>query len=383
MNEEKDLGAVEVNTEATQESSTEAVQEVEKLSLRDALEVAIKTHEDAPKDASKDELSTKPVEKTLATDRTRAPRAEKKTSEPAQKIEYTPPAEYSKEEAEDFKRLPPEAQKAALRLHTSRNRTIEQIRREAAAVNQEKEQLKWARDVVKELEPYLKTNGRGERGPAHAEIVKALKLVNEFDADPKATAAAILRAKGVEVPEALVEKSEPVSKEIRALQSEIEALKLDRVKEVQEKTTNVALSAWTAFDSEKNAAGEKKYPDINETESGLKLARQIGSLVFDDTPLAKQFVASVQSRIPNLTYERLIQEAYKYFGGTVNDAPASSPTRTASDKQHLARSSRAASSVPGRSSATTSSNSSGVKKYKTTREAAAAALAELREAEGH
>ena len=332
---------------------TEEAAKPEGLSLRDALEVAViasKDKEEVKVEAPTEEA--KPVEKEVSQEKT-----------------FDPPAEWSAEEKEDFKASSPKSQEAALRLHRGRQGKLEEIKREAA-------DLQWAKDLAKEVEPYIKSVGGKKK--THEALIDALKMRREFDeGDPRASAAAYLKAKGIEIPKELLEGREKESiadEKIAPLQNQVNALTMRIAQEDQARTAAVLNQAWGQFEQEKNAAGAPRFPDIaTNSESGLRLASYIGSLVSGQTDLSKQFIANAKGRIPDLSYQGLLTEAYRFAGGKVDDSEA---TKTQDTQKHIARSSRAAASKPGSGARSTSSGP--VKKYKTYREAAEAALAEFR-----
>lgn len=289
-----------------------------------------------------------------------------------EKPKFEAPSEWSKEEKEDFNQGTPRQQEAALRLHKSRASTLERIKQEAA-------DLQWVKELSQHVDPYLKA--RGYKGDPKQAIIDALEMKREIDEKPISSSAAILKAKGFQPPKELLDLDKDhtvVDHEKEALQKRLEALESKATNEEVSRVKGILSEAWNEFASSRNAAGEPRYPDVLETETGPNLARNIGSLVDGVTPLSRQFIANVEARIPDLTLPKLIEEAYKYYGGQVSD---STPSRTQDAQKHILRSSRAASSVPGRASL--SSSNAVVKKYKTRREAAEAALAELREREGH
>jgi hypothetical protein len=166
---------------------------------------------------------------------------------------------------------------------------------------------------------------------------------------------------------------------LQPLQDELSAIKSRIAQEDLLKTREVLGREWSIFESEKNAAGTPKFPVDWNSEAGQKLASNIGSLVRGDTPLSQQFISNVQARIPGLTYQQLLMEAHRYYGGPVDDN-AETPKTQATQKQ-INNSRRAASSKPGGSVA--SSSGGVVKKFKTIREAAEAAMATIAEREGH
>lgn len=343
---QEEKNTVDGNEQAATEDTP--IQSPSTLSLRDALEVAV----EATKPAQKEEPQTEeaaPAE---------TPQAQ---SEPT----YEPPAEWNREEKDDFRALSRKQQEAALRLHRSRNSVLEQIKIEKA-------DLEWAREIAKEVTPFLKT--RGDKEPAHAQVLKAIRLVNQLDEKPREVVIDILKAKGLPIPKELEAQDEPQKNSIDPhLQQKLESIESRLAREDHARVSSVMSKLWGDFESTKNAAGSPKFPDINESESGLRMASNIGSLVSGQTDLSKQFIANVRARIPDVTPTRLFEEAYRYYGGRVDD---SSAAKTQDTQSHVLKSTRAASSVPGRGG---QSSSGQVKKYKTYREAAAAFLRDNRD----
>lgn len=376
---ESSVGSAEVNKEVTTETAPE-----KGLSLRDALEVAIQATKPEPK-AQNEELG-KSREGSAAADkgeaRKGADNARAPTSRERNKAAdvssagggLEPPAEWDKDAKEDFRNSTPKAQEAALRLHRNRQSVLEEIRTGKEQIAREAAELQWAKDVVKEITPFLKT--RGEKEPTHAQVIKALRVVNEIDANAKGAVAEILKAKGIPVPKELENagvSSTIDDAKIVPLQNQLKEVQDELASRRRAETAAVVGQAWQSFEGLKNAAGTPKYPDCGNTESGIRLASNMGSLVSGNTELSKQFIANVKARIPDLTYPKLLEEAYRYCGGKVDDSDTSRTQDTQEQKlKHVLKSSRAASSVPGRGAPTSSSGP--VKKFKTYREAAKAAL---------
>ena len=326
------------------------VEESKPLSLRDALEVAIETHKSEPKEPT---VEAKPE----------APKAEE-----APEIKpYDPPAEWSKEEKETWAKIPREAQEPILRLDKSRKARIDEIR-------QASNEYKQIKELADSITPYMRS--QGIKDPADVAMKKAVAMWHEFEhGDPKQAARAYLQAKGVDPKELLVDSEEQnvIDEKLSAVQNSLNELKQEKVKEEQAKIAAVLNQTWGTFSGEEDAAGAPKYADIvGDSESALRLSGSIGSLVGGQTELSKQFIANCQSRFPDLTPVKLLEEAYKYYGGRIDETPA---TKTQDPQEHLKKSNRAAASVPGRGSSGLTSPS--VKKFKTTREAAAHALAVL------
>jgi len=368
MPKAKNTGAAETEVSEAVEVPESEVEKAEGLSLREALEVAVEATK--PEEKAKDDTAGKARDHserdatTSAADTSgEVPSSVK--SAPAVK-KYEPPAEWRQDEKEDFLASSPKQQEAALRLHSSRQSKLEEIKRESA-------ELQWAKDLVKEVTPYLKTIG--EKKSPHEALVMALKMHREFETapDPKAAAAAYLKAKGVEVPADFVAKKDSsIEEALSPLHEKIQTLESKIAEEDRAKFGAVLNQAWQSFSEAKNAAGTPRYPDADDSESGLRLASNIGSLVGGVTEVSKQFIANARARIPDLTYPRLIEEAYRFCGGKVDETQA--PTRT-QDAQHIARSNRAAASRPG-TGASVQSNST-PKKFKSRREALEAAYREL------
>lgn len=335
---------MEENKEVTETQVEE--QQPEKLSVRDALEVAIEAH-------STPEVKAEPVKEEAA-------------PEPEKPKEYDGPAEYNKEEREAWEKITPEMREANWRLVKSQRSRFTELQ-EATA------KYKHIEELAKTIEPYIKAQGFND-SPAVA-MQKAVAMYNEFqNGDPKAAARDYLRAKGID-PKALLEEEEKSAPnpEIIALRKEQEEIKQRLIQEDQAKIGAVLRQTWSEFESVTNGAGQPRFADIVGTdEKAIRLAGQIGSLVGGQTELSKQFIANAQALDPELTHAKLLERAYLYCGGQINDAPA---PKTENPQKHLQRSNRAASSVPGRGSSGLATST--VKRFKTTREAAEHALAEL------
>lgn len=336
----------------------------EKLSLRDALEVALEAGHD---DARNDKGVGAPSERA-ATDS--EPGADTGGDDPnvqgSNEPPLQPPAEFTADEKADFLLLSRKQQEAQIRLHKSRLSRLEEIK----AASRDYEHV---RRFAQQIEPYIKA--RGIKEPADVAIQKAVALWAETKADPKRSAAALLKANGLPVPRDLLESEapDPTTEKLFPLQERLNALESRIVQEDTAKAASALNAIWSSFEQAKNAAGSARFPDIqpDKGESGLQLATEIGSLVSGKTPLSLQFINSVRARNPQATAETLITEAYRFLGGKVDDSEA---PRTQSPQQHLYKSNRAAASVPGRG---VSSSSGAVKKFKSYREALEAAKAEL------
>lgn len=331
--------------------SPEVVEEP-KLSRREALEVSI-TAEETKKEEPAGKVEPLPVKEELPP--------------------LDPPAEYTGAAKTAFQKAPREVQQDILRLHASHREKLQEIK----TASREYEGIKALADSIS---PYLKATGTKE--PTEVAMKKAIAMWQEFNQDDpgkaKAAAATYLRAKGIPVPrelEAVETSSAPdLSAQLSPLQERLNALESERAQEIATRTQAIGNQMWQSFEASKNAAGKPKYADIQgNSESALRLSRSIGTLVWDDSPLARQFIASVKNRIPNATAEQLLHEAYVFSGGKVDDSEA---TKSHSATNHLERSNRAASSKPGRG--TNSAASNGVIHKMTRQEALARAIRESR-----
>lgn len=360
------------------------VEEAKGLSLRDALDVAVQATKEEKDDHRKSgENRAKNVpekgqgSRNVDRESSKAQPKQEEETIPADKQDggvppLEPPAEYTSEEKSDFLSLSRKGQEAQLRLHRSRLKMLEDIKREKGEFDTYKK-------LASDVEPFIKAMGLKDAPPVA--VQKAIKMWREFEdaKDPRVAAAAYLRAKGIEPPKEWGETSTApdtkiIEEKITPLSSKLDAIANRLAEEDRQRTSAVLSQAWQSFEATKNAGGKPKFPDATNTESGLRLAANIGSLVRGDTELSKQFIANAKARIPDLTYPKLLEEAYRYYGGRVDDSEA---PRTQDTQKHIARSSRAAASVPG--SGAQSGGSGTTKKYKTYREALEAAHRELNE----
>ena len=354
------------------ESEEGKVEEASGLSLRDALEVAIeaqKPDESGAKETDKGSSSTLSKDNGGSVTQSEQVPVSKDADKSLPKLEA--PAEYTADERADFLQLSRKGQEAQLRLDKSRRSRVEEIK----AASREFQE---AKQLAETLNPYVKAMGIKE--PTEVALKKAIKMWDEFErGNPKHMAAAYLRAKGLAVPKDLLEElgdTPQFEEKLKPLQTELDAIKQELAQARNQQAGALLQNVWSEFEQTKNAGGAAKYPDIGNTESGLKLAANIGSLVRGDTELSRQFIANVQARVPNLTYPALLEEAYRYCGGRIGD-PGPETTKTQNAKEHIARAQRASASVPGRGTATDNKIGS-TKKFKSYREAAAAALAQIK-----
>jgi len=339
----------EKNTESSTEESTEG------MSLRESLEAAV---EQVSGEAETAKEAPAPAE----------PPPDAKPEEPPLQA----PSEYTPEEKADFAQLSRKQQEASLRLHKSSRSRLEELKTAA-------QRYKHLEKLAEDVNPYLQSIGVKEQSTVA--IQKAVKLWKQMnEGDPKAQAAAYLRARGVEPPSEWNEKpsaktAAEIPPEIAARLSAVDQLIYKQQQQEFEGARQTLQTVFSSFEAEKNAAGNPKYPDLDTSEAGLALASNIGTLVFGAGELSKQFTANVRARIPNCTPQRMLEEAYKWYGGRVDESAAT--TKSQSTQSHLIQSKRAAAPVPGRSSV--SARGDNVKRFKTYREAAAAALDQLRD----
>lgn len=281
---------------------------------------------------------------------------------------YEAPASFTPEEREVFASLAPEIQGRILKINESlveKHKTLQ--RRE--------EQVRWAEQIVQEAQPLIEKFG--ETMSPYQAIVKALKLRNDLETgEPEAMAAAYLQRKGRPVPKELLERAQPSAGSAAEsdLRKKVEELENRFKREELTRSAELHLTAWNSFTSQKNEAGANRYPDVNDTESGIQLATKIGQLVSGNTALSQEFIANIRSRNPHAGPIELLDAAYRYYGGRIDDSkPAQNTRKQPSTEEHLKRSAIAAASKPGSGGI----SSDRVVKYKSTRDALAAAMRSL------
>jgi hypothetical protein len=315
----------EVKQEST--PTSEAVIEPGKLSRRDAIDVGIQ--------ANKEPSNRPPRKREIVI-------AKDEPKQEVQKPRYEAPAEYNQEEREHFLSLTPEMQAKDLRLFKGH-----QDRR--AKLNQDLQESGWVKDLAKDVNPFLQSVG--EKLRPHEALTAALKLRHELETgDPVQNAINLLRRKGKEIPQALLdmaagETPKESNPEFSELRKEVETLKLERQKESLKQEASQFLAAFETFQGQTNGANLSKFPDVNNSEAGVRLASELGSLVGGRTEISKQFIAKVRERLPSAGHVELFEQAYKFLGGRVDDSLA--PVSKVAQQNHLQRSNRAAASVPG------------------------------------
>lgn len=329
--------------------------EAPKLSLEDSLEVGIAAVDVDKVDSVTEETPTNVVES--GSEQAATGQEQAKNDLPV----LQPPAEWTKEEKEDFALLSKKSQEAALRIHNNRTAKLEEIKREKEEAKREKQELDWLKNIATQVNTAAKT--RGEQGIDTDTLYKAVKFYNETNANPQQAFRAVLEAKGLKVPQELLEVQENKSASdpnISALQSEIKALKDRQAQEDVLRAQAVIAESWQHFERQKNAAGSPKYVDVlGNSEAALKLQSQIVSLVCGDSPLSKQIAEIVKARNPEATYLDAYDYVYRMYGGQVDES--STPKTQEPQQQHIQRSNRASASVPGRGGS--GANGSAPKKF--------------------
>lgn len=357
------------------------------LSYRDALEVAYEAHKDGGArgvtgknagDSSGDSVSNTSGHSTEK-QQSNSIQSTGDTAASGAQAELQAPAGWDKEDKELFRQSSRAQQEAALKLDRKRNSTLENIKREKADLENSRKEYESDRELAKRMRPYLKARGFEE--PDEVALKKVIDLYLEMNvpaAQAKKAAANYLKARGVsDIPESFLSEDNTSSipdEKLTPLQQRLEQLENRIASEDLSKTQQTLQYAWNSFEQEKNAAGGSRFPDIaTNSESGLRLASQIGTLVNGQTDLSKQFIANVQSRIPDLDHTKLFAEAYKYFGGKVDDT--STPAKSHNPQKQIQTYRRASASVP--SGGVTSGNQP--RKYGSYREALNAAYAHIKE----
>jgi len=270
------------------------------------------------------------------------PKAEIVAEEPS----LNAPAEWESEDKEDFKVLSRKQQEATLKLHSKRQKWFDSIRKEA-------EDVKHYRQMEQDVAPYLKAmDGKGV-DPRTA-MFKAIQLYKAAESNPNEFISEFVKAKQLDgwtktQAENAAEKivSDPtMQKDIFDIKSELSSRREAEDRESQELFKTSFESHWSDFENTTNEAGSKKFPSISNTEEGIKLASNIGSLVGGQTELSKQFLSNVKTQNPDATYTDALIQAYKYFGGKVSDSRE--VPQVPKSNQFKTNNIRASASVPGR-----------------------------------
>lgn len=300
-------------------------EETKGLSFDDALKASIEHHTD---EAIK-EATDEPVAKSVET-------------EPAQEEVIEAPSEFNSEEKEAWNKGDRKAIRSAWdRVNASRLNEINRLRSEPKP-----------------------TNLRTSEDEANARLVRALKE------NTVSSIHEILKVKGLKPEEVFGEraaKDVDAEAKLMALQEKINALESNQVQSSQRQLAEVYSNVFDSIVSEKNEAGESKFPDLNNDERGLKLAASIGSLT-----RSAEFQQTVRSAIPNAGLRELSIAAYKALGGKVSEG---SPARSqnAQNTTHIVQARKASASIPSRAPAIQRSNGT-IKKYQNPVDALKAAI---------
>lgn len=337
-------------TEKSSNSSNEI--EEDKLSRRDALEVAIAAHGDLLN--SEDERDAKAGEPAPVEISARA----KEEEAPAP---FEPPAEYTKEEKEHFLSASRKDQEAALRLFESNKRIRGELHREREELKKEKEDTAWAKQLADEARTFYKS--RGEEPPSAKDFLNSIQIVNALkSSESVATIREVLEAKGLPVPSGLVDSSiQPGEDFERRIEERVNKALQEKLKPVEDKLADEdrrrfvasSLQIWNSFEGIKNQAGTARYADaMGDSPQALELQSKIGSLVYGHHNQSPGFHAYIAAKVPEAANDpvKLLHEAYVWFGGKVDDS-APAPKNT----NHLQNSNLAAISKPGRGSGSSSS----------------------------
>ncbi len=224
------------------------------------------------------------------------------------------------------------------------------------------------RELVQSLNPYIEAAGYEGKTPQQA-VMEALAFVNAFRKDPASAIREVSQMTGLtqeQIWNAQTQAAQQENSQIVALQNRLAETESFVAQENLNRTAQQFGAAMNDLTAEMNNAGTQRYPDLQETEAGMRLAHDIGSLI-----RSEQFVQTVRNRIPGASYKDLFAAAYKTLGGRVDDSEG---TRfQGGNQKHVLKSRRAASSQPGRSS--TSSN--GRRKFASFDDAIDAALEDL------
>lgn len=291
------------------------------LSNRDALKKSIQVHREGKEPEIQTDLPTnKEVVKAV-------------------QEEVEPPSEFSAAGKKAWKDKDVLGiQKEYRRLHDSR--TIE-ISRAQKAEREALASAKTAKDFAEKVRGYLSVRGE-ENLPDEAKIVQALKLVEEMSKRDGAAVKAELLNMGIDLDKKAEASTSAVNDpRLDALQKEVQELKKDKEDFRTQQTVKMFDTAFQGLASQKNRTGDPVFPDINESDAGIQLAGEIGSLARD-----LRFQAGVLRRFPDADFTVVVREAYKYLGGKVSGEPVKVSTQ--SNQQHVEKSRRAAAAVPGR-----------------------------------
>jgi hypothetical protein len=325
--------SAETETEAPAQEAPEA-EESKGLSLDDALKAAYakleKGEEPAPKSGTAQSGDdTKIPAAEAAADRT----PEAKTQAP----EVEAPQEFSARGRDAW------AKRDYKTVREEMDRVLKTRQAEVTRVHNEYMPY---RELVNQVQPYLKAAGNTGKPPAQA-ITEAVALANHLKADPLGfvrEVAAHARYK----PEQIFgsRTDEAPRPEISALQSQVQSL----TSKLEATETEALGRQYGAVFSDLQASG--KYPDLTDDERGIQMASQIGTLT-----RSPDFVRAVRAINPGAGLAELTIKAYATLGGRIVEPTTSSSTKP----QHIEKARRASASVPGRAPA--SAKAAPQKKY--------------------
>jgi len=306
----------------TEEIKQEEVQEevkTEGLSPREAMAQAIEEHKEEPRI----EEPTK-VEVKAAVD-----------------ADPEPPAEFSAKGKEAWKN------KDIRGIQEEYKRVNADARREMTRAQQaEREALakaKPAEDILNNVKNYLTM--RGDDGTVtEAQIVEALKLVNEFkkNKDKPSVLKAELKAIGIDLDAEDKSAASVPSDEITSLRNDLNTLLEEKRTQKYSEAVQTFGTAFNNLGALKNRTGDFVFPDLHDgSEEGKQLALRIGSRTQQP-----EFQAMVARRFPDADFSVLVREAYIWEGGRVSGEPVQ--VSQEKNQKHVEKSRRAAASTPGR-----------------------------------
>lgn len=247
--------------------------------------------------------------------------------------EVEPPAEFSGPAKEAWKNGDRKAIRAEWdRINHSRLGELSRLQNEDSSF----------KGLVKELKPYIEAAGLQGKSPQQA-VMEALALANELKNNPLESVRNIIKVAKLN-PDSIFSDDAPQKnvpdENFTALQKEVEALRLEREQERLQVLGQHFGAVFQSLAEEKNKAGTQRYLDLQDTEAGFKLASEIGSLI-----RKPDFQQAVRSRIPGAGLREFVVEAYRWFGGRVDESESS---RSQQNSNHVQKAKRAASSVPAR-----------------------------------
>jgi len=294
------------------------------LSNREALEKSLQIHR----------------EETPAPVQTETPTAKEVSQAVAEEVD--PPAEFSARGKEAWRNKDIAAiQREFKRIHDSRTA---EVTRAQQAEREARESAKPARELAERVKNYLSVRGE-ENLPDEVKIAQALQLVEEMRKRDGDSVRAELLKLGIDLDKKAAATS---TSEVNTLLEKVNRLEqkdlqqeLQRQEQQFQRTVATFDAVFNQLTSEKTRTGDRVFPDLNDTEEGIQLASEIGSLVRSES-----FQARVIRRFPNADLGVVVREAYKALGGQVAGDPVK--VSNAQNQHHIERSRRASAAVPGR-----------------------------------